>query len=93
VKYSGVWFDDFGGLKILMKMFLHAIESVAKAELRWALGKNGYAGLVPAKAQIGDVIVRLYQGCIDIVLRPQNEGYLYIGESSSHNFGPNVLVL
>lgn len=71
------------------KISFCAIESVAKADSWVALGKNGYAGLVPAKAQIGDMIIRLYQGYINIVLRPEEEGFFNIGEASSHYFWSN----
>ena len=46
-----------------------------------ATTETGYLGLVPAEAQLADVIAVIYGCNFPVVLRPCGDAYLVVGES------------
>jgi hypothetical protein len=51
---------------------------------RFAITDQGAFGLVPANAQVGDVIMVLYGLSVPVVLRKLNKSYWLVGESYIH---------
>ncbi|OJJ75593.1 hypothetical protein ASPBRDRAFT_37887 [Aspergillus brasiliensis CBS 101740] len=51
---------------------------------RLMISSKGYIGLVPAKAQEGDLICVLFGCSVPVILRKQDDHYIFIGESYVH---------
>lgn len=71
--------------------FLQSLDYTQDANLQLAIGKRSFLGLVPEQTRSGDVVARILQAAVPVILRPtpHNAGYTFIGEAYSQDFGPN----